>query len=122
MGHETLRQIVCGAGHQVRWRKPTPSNARDWSRSATTSTPASRTARREGWLGEVDGLQISLIGARRETHPHSTMPVRGHFAGNHFATLHLRSAIPPAGQALSAIYTPQSRQFREKSRLVVRRR
>ena len=37
-----LRQIVCGAGQQARWRKPTPPNARDWSRSATTSTPTSR--------------------------------------------------------------------------------
>ena len=49
------------------------------------------------------------------------MPVRGHFhPGNRCATLHLRSTIPPAEQALSLIYTPQPRQFGEESRLVVR--
>jgi len=61
---------------------------------------------------------------------HDTMTVGGHFhPRNRCDTLHLRSAFPLAlwnprevplclaGQALSLIYTPRPRQFREKSRL-----
>jgi hypothetical protein len=42
---------------------PDPAERDRWSRSATTSPPASPEAQREGWLGEVEGLQGSLAGA-----------------------------------------------------------
>ena len=37
-------------------------------------------ARREGWLGEVDGLQISLIGAREKLAPTRPRPSADTFA------------------------------------------
>ncbi|WP_159033423.1 MULTISPECIES: hypothetical protein [Streptomyces violaceusniger group] len=39
-----------------------PSRA-GWRRSATTSSPRIAEAEREGWLGEVEGLQVSLAAA-----------------------------------------------------------
>ena len=35
-----------------------------WKRSATTSQARIAEAKREGWLGEVEGLQVSLAGAK----------------------------------------------------------
>jgi hypothetical protein len=45
---------------------PTPPSVTGSSRSATTSSPAAAEAEREGWLGEVEGLQVSLAGAEDE--------------------------------------------------------
>jgi hypothetical protein len=42
------------------WPDP---NRRDRSTSATTSSTASPRPKREGWLGEVEGLRVSLAGA-----------------------------------------------------------
>ena len=41
----------------------TPPNGPVWSRSATTSNARIAEAEREGWLGEVEGLQVSLAAA-----------------------------------------------------------
>ena len=43
---------------------PTRTNAAASPRSATTLLSRIAEARREGWLGEVEGLQISLAAAR----------------------------------------------------------
>jgi hypothetical protein len=43
---------------------PTPPSATASPRSATTSPPASPKTGREGWLGEAEGLKISLAGAQ----------------------------------------------------------
>jgi hypothetical protein len=42
---------------------PTPPNAAAWWRSATTFHARIAEAEREGWLGEVEGLRVSLVGA-----------------------------------------------------------
>lgn len=44
---------------------PTPATGRDRDNLHARIAEA----RREGWLGEVDGLQISLIGAREKLAP-----------------------------------------------------
>ena len=49
----------------------TPPSAAASSRSATTSLTRIAEAHREGWLGEVDGLKVSLAGAARSS-PNST--------------------------------------------------
>ncbi|MET9386335.1 hypothetical protein ABZY09_36100 [Streptomyces sp. NPDC002928] len=48
--------FVARSSDQIRPSEP------GWSRFATTSLPAS-TTKRQGWLGEVEGLQVSLAGA-----------------------------------------------------------
>ncbi|MEU2248980.1 hypothetical protein [Streptomyces sp. NPDC019224] len=42
---------------------PTPPSAAAWWRSATTSSTGSHEAEKEGWLGEIEGLRVSLAGA-----------------------------------------------------------
>jgi predicted nucleic acid-binding protein len=47
----------------VRSCDQTQPNEHGWKRSATNLTARIAEAQREGWLGEVEGLQVSLAGA-----------------------------------------------------------
>src|SRR5688500_6175212 len=58
--------------------RPNPSPATGRDRDNLHARIAE--ARREGWLGEVDGLQISLIGAREKLAPARPCPSADTFA------------------------------------------
>ena len=97
---------------------PTPHNAPGWSRSATTCIARIAEARQQGWLGEVDGLQISLTGAREKlaqldqiaaktTSTHLGMPTFPQIAG--------RSAPPPTRWSDCRRRRPDGRAERSSS-------
>ena len=48
---------------------PTRPHGPAWPRSATTSSPASPKPNPARWLGEAEGLKVSLAGARRQARP-----------------------------------------------------
>ena len=105
------RDKSSGAGEQVRWRKPTPPNARDWSRSATTSRPASRKPAAKAGSARSTACRSASSAPARNSPPLDHASPRTLSSGKPLRYPSPAKCYPPAGQALSLIYTPQSRQF-----------
>ncbi len=62
--------------HTIHSYGPTPTSGRVWSKSATTSKTGIAEAQREGWLGEIAGLEATLAAAEQKLHTMDQLSTR----------------------------------------------